>query len=127
MKTISEGFNRVTLTLNIYNFPCFFLIDMYNESKESKEFIARLKGETMELAKVTTKGQITIPIEVRRKLGVKSGDKILFVEEAGKIYIANAAKNTFPQELSTSLQYDGIADVMIKRDSIIAMGDVQHD
>lgn len=97
---------------------------MYNKCKE---FIARLKGETMELAKVTTKGQITIPIEVRRKLGVKSGDKILFVEEAGKIYIANAAKNAFPQELRTSLQYDGIADVMIKRDSIIAMGDVQHD
>ena len=35
----------------------------------------------MELAKVTSKGQITIPIEIRKKLGIKNGDKILFVEE----------------------------------------------
>ena len=30
----------------------------------------------MELAKVTSKGQITIPIEIRKKLGIKNGDKI---------------------------------------------------
>ena len=35
----------------------------------------------MKLAKVTSKGQITIPIEIRKKLGIKNGDKILFVEE----------------------------------------------
>lgn len=44
----------------------------------------------MELAKVTSKGQITIPIEIRRKLGVKTGDKILFVEENGRIVLINA-------------------------------------
>lgn len=45
----------------------------------------------MELAKVTSKGQVTIPIEIRKKLGIKNGDKILFVEEAGKIYILNSS------------------------------------
>lgn len=45
----------------------------------------------MELAKITSKGQITIPIDIRRKLGVKEGDKILFIEEAGRIYILNAS------------------------------------
>lgn len=44
----------------------------------------------MELAKVTSKGQITIPIEIRRKLGLKEGDKVLFVEEGGKIVIMNS-------------------------------------
>ena len=29
-------------------------------------------------AKVTSKGQITIPIEIRRQLGVKPGDKVRF-------------------------------------------------
>ena len=43
-------------------------------------------GLYMELAKVTSKGQITIPIEIRKKLGIKNGDKILFVEESGRIY-----------------------------------------
>lgn len=37
-------------------------------------------GFYMELAKVTSKGQVTIPIEIRKKLGIKNGDKILFVE-----------------------------------------------
>ena len=41
----------------------------------------------MELAKVTSKGQVTIPIEIRKKLGIKNGDKILFVEESGSIYV----------------------------------------
>ncbi len=45
----------------------------------------------MELAKITSKGQITLPIDIRRKLGVKEGDKVLFVEEAGKICILNAS------------------------------------
>lgn len=45
----------------------------------------------VELAKVTTKGQITIPREVRKKLGVKAGDKVLFIEEAGKIVIMNSS------------------------------------
>ena len=47
-------------------------------------------GLYMELAKVTSKGQITIPIEIRKKLGIKNGDKILFVEESGRIYMMNS-------------------------------------
>ena len=34
----------------------------------------------MELAKVTSKGQVTIPIEIRKKLGIKNGDKVLFMK-----------------------------------------------
>ncbi len=45
----------------------------------------------MEIAKITSKGQVTIPIDIRRKLGVKEGDKILFIEEEGKVYILNAS------------------------------------
>ena len=45
----------------------------------------------MELAKVTSKGQITIPIEIRKKLGIKNGDKILFVEESGRVYMMNSS------------------------------------
>lgn len=45
----------------------------------------------MELAKVTSKGQITIPIDIRRKLGVKEGDKVLFMEERGRIFVMNSS------------------------------------
>jgi AbrB family looped-hinge helix DNA binding protein len=40
---------------------------------------------------VTSKGQVTIPIEMRRKLGIKNGDKVVFIEEGDRIVIANAA------------------------------------
>ena len=45
----------------------------------------------MELAKVTSKGQITIPIDIRKKLGVKEGDKILFIEEEGQVIMMNSS------------------------------------
>ena len=45
----------------------------------------------MEIAKVTSKGQITIPIDIRRKLGVKEGDKILFIEEGDRVIIMNSS------------------------------------
>lgn len=49
----------------------------------------------MELAKVTTKGQITLPIGIRRKLGINNGDKVLFIEESGKIYITKPSVQLF--------------------------------
>lgn len=44
----------------------------------------------MELAKITSKGQITIPIEIRKKLGLKDGDKVLFLEEGNKVIMVNS-------------------------------------
>ena len=48
----------------------------------------------IELAKVTSKGQITIPLMIRNKLLLKTGDKVLFEESRGKVYITNAAQIT---------------------------------
>lgn len=49
----------------------------------------------MELAKITTRGQITIPVEIRKKLGVKDGDKVIFIERNGYIVMENAAMIAF--------------------------------
>jgi len=49
----------------------------------------------MEVAKLTSRGQITIPIDIRKKLGVREGDKIVFIEDQGQIKIVNAAKIAF--------------------------------
>ena len=46
----------------------------------------------MELARLTSKGQITIPVEIRKKLKLKEGDKVFFLEEKGKIYFENASQ-----------------------------------
>jgi len=45
----------------------------------------------MELAKITMRGQITIPKEIRKRLGVRDGDKVIFFEENGRIIIENAS------------------------------------
>ena len=43
----------------------------------------------MELAKITSKGQITLPITTRRALKLKDGDKVAFVEKDGQYVLAN--------------------------------------
>jgi len=45
----------------------------------------------MELAKVTTKGQITIPKTIREALQIKEGSKILFFKKGDEVVIKNAA------------------------------------
>ena len=42
----------------------------------------------MELARMTTKGQLTVPVSIRRKLGLDAGDQIIFYEKDGHIVIA---------------------------------------
>jgi AbrB family looped-hinge helix DNA binding protein len=47
-------------------------------------------------AKITSKGQITIPVEIRRSLGVRTGDKIRFVEqESGIGVVRDTDENPF--------------------------------
>jgi len=45
----------------------------------------------MEVARVTSKGQITIPRDIRTKMDLKKGDKILFFEENGKYFLQSSA------------------------------------
>jgi AbrB family looped-hinge helix DNA binding protein len=46
----------------------------------------------MNLAKVSANGQVTVPVEIRRKLNLKEGDKILFFERGdGEVVINNAS------------------------------------
>lgn len=46
----------------------------------------------MNLAKVSPNGQITVPVEIRRKLNIKEGDKIIFLEKPnGEIVLQNSS------------------------------------
>ncbi len=46
----------------------------------------------MIVAKVTSKGQVTIPKKVREKLGVHPGEDVGFEEKNGLIYIQKTVK-----------------------------------
>lgn len=38
-------------------------------------------------SKMTSRGQITIPLEIRRKFGLKAGDMIYFLEVDGSVVL----------------------------------------
>ena len=61
----------------------------------------------MELAKVTSKGQITIPIAIRNALGIREGDKILFMKEGDRVIITNASTNAL---LKAQEAFQGVAE-----------------
>ncbi|MDD3410436.1 MAG: AbrB/MazE/SpoVT family DNA-binding domain-containing protein [Eubacteriales bacterium] len=61
----------------------------------------------MEIAKITSKGQITIPVAIRKALGVKDGDKVLFVQDGGKITLVNASLDAL---FEAQKAFQGVAD-----------------
>jgi AbrB family looped-hinge helix DNA binding protein len=46
----------------------------------------------MELAKITAKGQITIPVQIRKMLNLKDGDKVVFLADDGKVVMENSTR-----------------------------------
>ena len=67
----------------------------------------------MELAKVTSKGQITIPAAIRKLLGVKDGDKVLFIQEGNKVVMMNASVNAL---LEAQKAFQGAAEELGLKD-----------
>lgn len=45
----------------------------------------------MEVARLSDRGQITLPLSVRKKLKLKTGDKVEFIEKEGQFYLRNSA------------------------------------
>jgi len=46
-----------------------------------------MKEKTLGACKLSTKGQVTVPADVRRKFNLNVGDLILFMEEDGKLVL----------------------------------------
>jgi len=51
----------------------------------------------MDIAKISIKGQVTIPIEIRKKLGLKEGDKVIFMEKGENIILMNSNRLAFEE------------------------------
>jgi len=81
----------------------------------------------MELAKITMRGQITIPKEIRRRLGVKDGDKVVFVEENGRIIIENAAMVALKDAQYSFLGEAERAGLKTEQDVVDMVKDVRRD
>ncbi len=42
-------------------------------------------------ARVMSKGQVTIPKDIRQVLGIESGDRVTFIVEGGSVRVVNSA------------------------------------
>lgn len=74
----------------------------------------------MELAKITAKGQITLPITIRRQLNLKDGDKVAFIEKDGQYTIVNPTMLAFEniqKAMKGEAERLGLKDV----DDVVAM------
>lgn len=60
------------------------------------------------LAKISVNGQITVPIKIRRLLGLKSGDKIMFIKKpSGEIVIGNVSAQAI---YKAQRAFEGVAE-----------------
>jgi len=68
----------------------------------------------MNLAKVSPNGQITVPVEIRRKLNIKEGDKIIFLEKPnGEIVLQNSSVIAIRQAQGK------LGDIQLSEDEIL--------
>lgn len=49
----------------------------------------------METSVITSKGQIVIPVKIRRKYGMKNGTKVAFIEQDDKLIVQPLDKEYF--------------------------------
>jgi len=41
----------------------------------------------MDTARMSAKGQVTIPVTIRRRLGLQAGENVVFMEKSGNVFI----------------------------------------
>ena len=66
--------------------------------------------------RVTTKGQVTIPINIRESLGISPESEVDFMEDNGKFYLV---KTTQPQKSRHFSKFRGIASANMTTDEIM--------
>ncbi len=69
--------------------------------------------------RVTTKGQVTIPQEIREKLGITPAVEVDFIEEKGRVYLVKSKIKTKRTHKIRRLR--GIANVKMTTDEIMAL------
>ena len=69
------------------------------------------KNIFMDTAKIMSKGQVTIPKDVRTVLGVSNGDRVTFIVEGNNVRIVNSAvyaMQVLQQEMAGEAERTGL-------------------
>ncbi len=79
-----------------------------------------LNNTFVDNAKVMSKGQITIPKDVREVLGVSNGDRVTFVVEGSSVRIVNSAVYAM-QVLQAQMQGEAEKAGLMSEEDILAL------
>ena len=74
----------------------------------------------MEIAKVTSNGQITIPADIRRALKIKDGDKVLFLESSEGVLMFNSSVIALKQ-LQQDMSGEAVRAGLITEEDVVAL------
>jgi AbrB family looped-hinge helix DNA binding protein len=69
--------------------------------------------------KITSKGQVTIPLEIRERMGLFPGTQVEFIEEQGRVYVKKLEGRGRGRELIERMA--GKATVKMTTDEIMAL------
>ena len=69
--------------------------------------------------RVTTKGQVTIPIDIREKLGITQDTEVDFQEEGDRVFLVKRKATTRASRKFKKLR--GVATVKMTTDEIMAL------
>jgi len=69
--------------------------------------------------RVTTKGQVTIPQDIREKLGITPGTEVDFVEEKGRVHLVK--RKAKKVQTHRFRRFRGVATVRLSTDEIMAL------
>ncbi len=83
---------------------------------------------TLDMAKVTTKGQITIPKAIRQILGVGTGDKVLFYDLGDGSVVMRSARLSTLHELQAAFEgAAGEAGLETEEDVVALVRGIRHE
>ena len=81
----------------------------------------------IDVSRVSAKGQITIPVEFRKKFGINEGDKVVFMEKDGMIVIANSNRMAFEEFQQAMAGEAERAGIVNEEDVVVLCREVRSD
>jgi len=81
----------------------------------------------LDVSTVSVKGQVTIPVGIRRKLRIKGGDKVIFAEKNGEIVVVNANRVAFEDWQNSMVGEAEVAGINSTQDVVDMVNDVRKE
>ena len=75
----------------------------------------------MEQATVTSKGQITIPVRISRRLDIQTGSKVLFFEEGDSVIIKKSSAESALEAIQSVLAPLATEQGILSDDDVLAL------